>query len=161
MIRAPTVWHAELGHDQHLLARAEAAVEVLGHVAHQLDVLALVLPDGHLVGAVGEHIGSHQHGIEQQSGANHLPLRLGLVAKLVHAFQPPEFGHAGEQPGQLGVLAHVALAEQDAALRIEAGGEQDRGRVVEALAQLGRVVGDGQRVQVDDAEDALAAILAG
>ncbi len=55
----------------------------------------------------------------------------------------------------------VALAEEDAALRVEAGGEQDRGRVVEALAQLGGVVGDGDRVQVDDAEDALAALLAG
>ena len=33
------------------------------------------------------------------------------------------------------------------------GGEQDRGRVVEALAQLGRVVGDRDRVQVDDAVD--------
>ena len=48
-----------------------------------------------------------------------------------------------EQPGELGVLADVSLAEQDAALRVEAGGEQDRGRVVDPLAELGRVVGDG------------------
>ena len=44
--------------------------------------------------------------------------------------------------------------------RVEPGGEQDRGRVVGELAQLGRVVGDGRRVQVDDAVDRLAAILA-
>ena len=70
-------------------------------------------------------------------------------------------GDRGEQPGQLGVLAHVGLAEEDAALGIEAGGEQDRGRVVDALAQLGRVVGDRERVQVDDAEDRrLAPLLA-
>ena len=37
---------------------------------------------------------------------------------------------------------------------------QDRGRVVEPLAQLAGVVGDGDGVQVDDAEDALAALLA-
>ena len=74
--------------------------------------------------------------------------------------EPPEFGDAREQPGQLGVLAHVALAKEDAARRVEARGEQDRRRVVHALAQLRGVVGDGQRVQVDDAEDALAALLA-
>ena len=42
------------------------------------------------------------------------------------------------------------------------GGEQDRRRVVDARAQLGRVVGDGRRVQVDDAVDRrVAAVLAG
>ncbi len=59
------------------------------------------------------------------------------------------------------MLGHVALAEQNAAGRVEAGGEQDRRRVVETLAQLTRVVGHGDRVQVDDAEDAFAALLAG
>ena len=39
------------------------------------------------------------------------------------------------------------------ARRVEARGQQDRGRVVGALAQLSGVVGDGDRVQVDDAED--------
>ena len=70
-------------------------------------------------------------------------------------------GDRREQPGQLGVLAHVGLAEEDAALRVEPGGEQDRGRVVEPLAQLGGVEGDRERVQVDDAEDRrLAPVLA-
>ncbi len=59
------------------------------------------------------------------------------------------------------MLVHVALAEEDAALRVEARGEQDRGRVVEALAQLARVERDRDRVQVDDAVDRLAALLAG
>ena len=152
--------HAQLGYDQHFIARAEAAIEVVGNIAHQLDVLALVLADGHLVGPVGEHVRSHQHGVEQQPGPNHLPLRLGLVAELVHPFESPEFGDAGQQPGQLGVLPHVALAEQDAAGRVKAGGEQDRSRVVEPLAQLGGFVGHGEGVQIDDAEDALAALLA-
>jgi hypothetical protein len=58
------------------------------------------------------------------------------------------------------VLAHVGLAKEDAALRVEAGGEQDRGRVVETLAQLVGLIGDGEGVQVDDAEDRrLAALL--
>ena len=124
-------------------------------------MLALILADRHLVGAVGEHVGGHQHRVEQQPGADHLALRVGLVAELVHALEPAEFGDAREQPGQLGVLVHVALAEEDAAGRVQPGREQDRRRVVEALAQLRGVVGDGQRVQVDDAEDPLAAVLAG
>ena len=54
---------------------------------------------------------------------------------------------------------HVALAEEDAALGVEPRGEQDRRRVEHALAQLRGVVGDGDRVQVDDAVDRLAAVL--
>ena len=53
----------------------------------------------------------------------------------------------------------VGLAEQDAAVGLEPGGDQDRGRVVEALAELGRVLRHGDRVQVDDAVDRLAALL--
>ncbi len=54
-----------------------------------------------------------------------------LVAELVHALQAPELGDAAQQPAQLGVLGHVALAEEDAALGVEARGEQHRGEVVQ------------------------------
>jgi hypothetical protein len=58
------------------------------------------------------------------------------------------------------VLAHVGLAEEDAARRIEPGGEQNRGGVKHPLTQVGRVVGDRDRVQVDDAVDRrVAAVL--
>ena len=150
---------ADLGHDQRL---AEAAVEALGDVAHQLDVLALVLAHRHLVRAVGEHVGGHQDGIEQQPGRDELALGDRLVAELVHAVELAERRHARQQPRQLGVLLDVALAEEDAALGVEPGADQDRRRVVDALAQLGRVVVDGDRVQVDDAVDRrVAALLAG
>ena len=72
----------------------------------------------------------------------------------------PQAVTAESSQAELGVLVHVGLAEEDAALGVEAGGEQDRRRVVEALAQLGRVEGDRDRVQVDDAVDRLAAVLA-
>ena len=158
-MRAPTCGIADLGHDQRL---AEAAVEALGDAAHQLDVLALVLAHRHLVRAVGEHVGGHQDGIEQQPGRDQLALGDRLVAELVHAAELAERRHARQQPRQLGVLLDVALAEQDAALGVEARADQDRGRVVDALAQLGRVVVDGDRVQVDDAVDRrVAALLAG
>ena len=52
---------------------------------------------------------------------------------------------------------HVALREDGRALRVEPGREQHRGQVERALAQVGRVVVDRDRVQVDDAEERLAA----
>ena len=124
-------------------------------------MLALVVADRHLGRPVGEHVGGHQHRVEEERRGDELALLGRLVLELVHAVEVAVGGDRGEQPGELGVLAHVGLAEEDAALRVEAGGEQDRGRVVEALAQLDWVVGDRDRVQVDDAEDRrLAPILA-
>ena len=69
--RAPTVGDAVLGHDQRL---PEALVERAREVAHQLEVLALVLADRHLVGAVGEHVGGLQHRVHQQAGGDELAL---------------------------------------------------------------------------------------
>ena len=61
MIRAPTSGIRCSRHDQRL---AEALVEALRDVAHQLEVLALVVAHRHLVGAVGEHVGGLQHRVE-------------------------------------------------------------------------------------------------
>ena len=102
-------------------------------------MLALVLADGHLVGAVGEHVGRHQDRVEEQPGRDQLALGGRLVAELVHPLQLAERRDAGQQPAQLGVLLHVALAEEDAAVRVEPGGDQDRRGVERALAQLGRL----------------------
>ena len=57
------------------------------------------------------------------------------------------------------MLLDVGLAEEDAALGVEPRGDQDRGGVVEPLAELGGVLRHGDRVQVDDAVDRLAAVL--
>ena len=158
-IRAPTSGIRASGTTKRL---AEAAVEALGGVAHQLDVLALVLPHRHLVGAVGEHVGGHQDGVEEQPGGHELALGERLVAELVHALELADRRHRRQQPRQLGVLLDVGLAEQHAALGVQAGGDQERLEVVPALAQLGRVVVDGDRVEVDDAVDRrVAALLAG
>ena len=54
---------------------------------------------------------------------------------------------------------HAALGEDGRALRIEAGGEQHRGEIERPLAQVGRVVLDRERVEVDDAEERVAELL--
>ena len=79
----------------------------------------------------------------------------------MHPAELAERGDGGQQPAQLSVLVHVGLAEEEAALRVEAGGEQHRGGVQQALAKISRVVGDGDRVEVDDAVDRLAPVLPG
>ncbi len=66
---------------------AEARVEAPRDVAHQLEVLALVLADRHLVRAVGEHVGGHQHRVEEEPGRDELALLGRLVLELVHALQ--------------------------------------------------------------------------
>ncbi len=91
----PDLGDAVLGHDEHLLALAEAGVEAARDVAHQLQVLALVLADRHLLRAVGEHVGGLQHRVEEQARRTRARAgRAGLVAELVHPLQAPELGHA-------------------------------------------------------------------
>ena len=72
MIRAPTAGIRASGTTQRL---AEAGVEPLGDVAHQLDVLALVLADRDLVGPVGQHVGGLEHRVEEQPGGDEVALR--------------------------------------------------------------------------------------
>ena len=56
---------------------------------------------------------------------------------------------------------HVALREHGRAFGVETGREQHRRQVERLLAEVVRVVVDADRVQVDDAEEAFAALLRG
>ena len=55
--------------------------------------------------------------------------------------------------------ADHALVEDDAALGVDAGGDIGGGHLAGRLAQFARVLRQGQRVQVDDAEDAVVIVL--
>ena len=101
MIRAPTSGIRALGNDEDV---AEARVEALGDVAHQLDVLALVVADRDLVGSVGEHVGRLEDGIEEKARGDELPLLLRLLLELVHAVEVAIGGDRRQQPAELGVL---------------------------------------------------------
>jgi hypothetical protein len=138
---------------------AEACVEPLRDLSHQLDVLLLILTDGNLVGPVRKHVRGLQDRVEEEPRRDELLLLSRLLLELGHPSQLSVCRHARQQPAQLGVLMDVGLAEQDAAVGVEPGSEHDRGGVVHALAKLGRVVGHRDRVQVDDAVDGIAAVL--
>jgi hypothetical protein len=78
----------------------------------------------------------------------------------VHPLQPSELGDADSSQVS-SVCAGTSLWRK----RMQrAGSSPAASRIAvvsySALAQLGGLVGDGRRVQVDDAEDALAALLA-
>ena len=118
---------AVLGHDEHL---AEAGVEAARDLPHELDVLALVVADGDLVGAVGEDVGGLEQRIEEQPRAHPLAVLGRLLLELGHAVEVAPGGDAREEPAQLGVLGHVALAEEQAAIGLQARGQQDGRRVV-------------------------------
>ena len=88
-------------------------------------MLLLILADGNRVRLVDEDVGSHEHGVGEEPGADRFLAVPGLVLELRHPLQPAHGGHAGEQPGELGVLGDVRLHEQDAALRVDAGRQEN------------------------------------
>ena len=89
----------------------------------------------------------------------HLALLAGLFLELCHSVKPAERGHARQYPGQLAMRGDHALVEDDAVLGVDPGGDIGGGDLAGRGAQLGRVLRHGQRVQVDDAEDALVIML--
>ena len=137
---------------------AEARVEALGDVAGELEMLPLVVADRDDVGLVEQDVAGHQHRVGEEAGRDEL-VSVGLVLELGHAAELAVARDGAEQPRGLGVGRHVALREDGRALRIEARREQDRGEVERLLAEVVGVVVDRDRVQVDDAEEALAALL--
>ena len=71
----------------------------------------------------------------------------------------PKLVTEAKQPVRLGVRRDVALDEDGRAIGIEPGREQHRREVERRGAQLVGVVLDADRVEVDDAEEALAELL--
>ena len=113
MIRAPTSGIRCSGTTSGV---AEARVEALAIVAHQLDVLALVVADRHLVGAVGEHVGGLQHRVEEEPGGHQLALLGRLLLELVMRLRSPCAVTLDSSQHSSVCSVHVALAEEDAAL---------------------------------------------
>ena len=155
MTRAPISGIDAFGH---LERGAEARVEALGDVARELQVLALVVADRDRVGVVEQDVAGHQDRIVEERGGDELA-PLALLLELRHPPELPVARHRREQPGSLGVRLHVALDEDRRPLRVEAGCEEHRGQVERARPQLLGVVLDGDRVQVDDAEERVALLL--
>ena len=146
-----------LRHDEGL---AVAAVEALGQVAGELEVLALVLADRHLVGVVQQDVGRHEDRVGEQADGGALgAVTARLVLELGHPAGLAEAGDAREHPGQLRVLGHVALHEDRGPLGVDTAGEVLGGGTAGALAQPRGLDLDGDGVQVDDAVERVVGLL--
>ena len=118
---------------------AEAVVEADGDIARDLDVLTLVVADGDFIGVVEQDVGRLQCRVGEQAGRDEVAAALGrLVLELRHPAELAVADVALHQPGQLGVLGHVALHEHGGDIWIEAGGEQDGSELDRALADDAR-----------------------
>ena len=146
---------AGVGHDEGF---AVERIEALGDVAGQFQVLRLVVAHGHDAGLVEQDVGGHEHGVLQQSVADGFLLG-GLHLVLRHALQPADGRDAGEHPGELGVGGHGGLHHDGAVLGVDAGGQIERGDLVDLGAQFRGILVDGDGVQVHDAENALVIVL--
>ena len=126
----PGARRRRLRHDERL---AEAVVEAQRDVAGDLDVLALVVADRHVLGVVEQDVGRLQRRVREQAAGDELALGR-LVLELRHARQLAEAHRALHDPRQLAVLGHVALHEHRGHVGVEADGEQHRRQLDRALA---------------------------
>ncbi len=118
----------------------------------------MVVPDGHDVGVVEQDVGGHQRRVREEPGA-YRRVAPPLVLELRHAGELAEGDRALEEPGESGVLGHVALDEEGADVRVQATGQQ-RGRQLEGPAlEDRRVVRQGEGVEVGDEEERVVLVL--
>ena len=116
-------------------------------------MLALVVADRHLLGAVEQDVRRHQRRVGEERDPGGRPAA-PLLLELDHPAQLPDVHGRLEQVGQLGVGRQWLRTKR--VLWSTSGGEQQRGGLGGERPQRGRVVGDGEGVQVGDAVEAAA-----
>ena len=129
-------------------------VELEGDVAHQLDMLLLVLADRDVGRLVEQDVGGLQDRVGVEADADALAVLARFLLELGHPVEPAHPRRAGEQPGHFGMGGDARLVEQQRLVGIDAAGDQGGGHAVDVGAQLGRVVVDGDRVQIGEEDQA-------
>jgi hypothetical protein len=123
-------------------------------------MLLLVIADGNMRRFVKQDVGRHQRGIGEQAQRDVLGiLARRLVLVLRHALHPAHARHAVEHPGELGVLRHARLVEDDVLVGIDAGRDIGGGHFARRAPQFVRLLPDGDGVHVDHAIEALMRLL--
>ena len=130
-------------------------VEFLSDVAGQFQMLFLILAHRNVGRPVGQNIRGHQNRIGVQPNGSLFAVLSGLLLELRHPAQPADPRHAVEDPGQLGVLGNLALIEHDMFLGIDTAGKKCRSHFPDGLREFGRILPERNRMQINDAVDAV------
>ena len=115
-------------------------VDARRDVPGELEVLLLVLADGHHVAVVEQDVRGHEHRVVGDARGDGLAVALllhGLVG--VAPEELPRGDEAAEDPAQLEDLDDVALAVEHRLAGVQAAGEPGRGDVEHRLPQRLRV----------------------
>ncbi len=128
-------------------------VQLSGDVPRHLQVLLLVPPDRDHIRIVEQDVGGLEHRVGEQTRIRAEPAgNLVLVGN--SALQQPYRCDAAQEPHQLRVLRHLRLAEKDAPVRVQSGGEKSQRAAAHVRAQSRRVAHAGEGVQIhQDGED--------
>ena len=122
-------------------------------------MLELILADRDELRAIQHDVGGLQHRIVEQADVDAVVgVLVGLVLELGHPLEIAEVRDRVEHPAQLGVLGHHRLQEQDRSV-VDAARDDVDHRILDATRHVLRRVGLGDRVIVDDAEDAAVLVL--
>ena len=137
----------------------EIIIEFLRNVARELQMLFPILAHRHVRRAVDQNVCGHQVRIDIQSDRGVLTILARLFLELGHTIEPADAGDTIENPGELGMFGDLALVENDVLLWIDAAGEERSGDFTRGARQFGRILPYGDGVQVDNAVDAVIALL--
>ncbi len=134
-------------------------IEFLRDVAGEFEMLLLVLADRDMGRAIDKNIGGHQTRIGIKPDGGVLAVLARLLLELRHAVEPADARHAIEHPGELGMFGNLALVEHDMFFGIDAAGDEGGRDFPDARLQFLRLLRQRDRVQIDDAIDAIMGLL--
>ena len=133
----------------------------IGDVAGDLDVLALVVADGHLVGVVEQDVGGLQRRVGEQPGRDELASRLADLSLncVIRDSSPNDTVHS---------ITHASWVCSGTWLctnTVATSGSRPMANSIAASSIVrspidARLLGDGERVEVDDAVEGVVLVLA-
>jgi hypothetical protein len=123
-------------------------------------MLTLIVTHRHAIGVVEEDVGRHEGWVGEQASRNELRL-IALIFKLCHAAELADRCSALHKPRKLSVFSNVALNKECGSSRIDADSQEKLGQFEGSGSKLSRVLGDGESVEINDAEDGVRLGLVG
>src|SRR5262245_20683796 len=122
-------------------------------------MLLLIFAYGNVRCAIGKDVGGHQIWINVEPHGRVLAILARLFLDLGHPIEPADASDAVKYPREFGMLGNLALVEDDVFLRVDAAGEECSRHFTRGPREFARILPYGDGMQIDDAIDAVIAIL--